>query len=58
MADTALMPIPGPLDPVPVPRDITPRADGRTDLIGLPKVRIGELFTDAGLDAKAAKLRA
>ena len=58
MADTALMPIPGPLDPVPVPRDITPRADGRTDLIGLPKVRIGELFGEAGLDAKAAKLRA
>ena len=58
MADTALMPIPGPLDPVPVPRDITPRSDGRTDLIGLPKVRIGELFGEAGLDAKAAKLRA
>ena len=58
MADTALMPIPGPLDPVPVPRDITPRADGRTDLIGLPKLRIAELFVAAGLDAKAAKLRA
>ena len=58
MADTALMPIPGPLDPVPVPRDITPRADGRTDLIGLPKSRITELFAAAGLDAKAAKLRA
>ncbi len=58
MADTALMPIPGPLDPVPVPRDITPRADGRTDLIGLPKARITELFAEAGLHAKAAKLRA
>jgi 23S rRNA (adenine2503-C2)-methyltransferase len=58
MVDTALMPIPGPLDPVPVPRDITPRADGRTDLIGLPKLRIAELFGEAGLDAKAAKLRA
>ena len=58
MADTALMPIPGPLDPVPVPRDITPRADGRVDLIGLPKLRIAELFVAAGLDAKAAKLRA
>ena len=58
MADTALMPIPGPLDPVPVPRDITPRADGRTDLIGLPKSRITELFAEAGLDSKAAKLRA
>ncbi|MEN9718712.1 MAG: rRNA ((2503)-C(2))-methyltransferase RlmN [Pseudomonadota bacterium] len=58
MADTALMPIPGPLDPVPVPRDITPRDDGRVDLMGLPKARIAELFADAGLDAKAAKLRA
>ena len=58
MVDTALMPIPGPLDPVPVPRDITPRADGRTDLIGLPKSRITELFAEAGLDPKAAKLRA
>ena len=58
MSYTALMPIPGPLDPVPVPRDITPRADGRTDLLGLPKPRIAELFAAAGLDSKAAKLRA
>ncbi len=28
MSDTALMPIPGQIDPVPVARDITPRADG------------------------------
>ena len=58
MADTALMPIPGLVDPVPTPRDVTPRADGRVDLIGLPKKRIAELFEAAGLDAKAAKLRA
>ena len=58
MADTALMSIPGLIDPVPTPRDITPRADGRVDLIGLPKPRITELFAAAGLDAKAAKLRA
>jgi 23S rRNA (adenine2503-C2)-methyltransferase len=58
MADTALMPIPGQIDPVTVPRDITPRGDGRVDLIGLPKKRIAELFESAGLDAKAAKLRA
>ncbi|MXO71464.1 23S rRNA (adenine(2503)-C(2))-methyltransferase RlmN [Alteraurantiacibacter buctensis] len=58
MPDTALMPIPGQIDPVPVARDITPRADGRVDLIGLPKRRIAELFEAAGLDAKAAKLRA
>ena len=58
MADTALMTIPGLVDPVPATRDITPRADGRIDLIGLPRPRIRELFEEAGLDAKAAKLRA
>ncbi|MFT4027757.1 MAG: 23S rRNA (adenine(2503)-C(2))-methyltransferase RlmN [Novosphingobium sp.] len=58
MADTELMTIPGLVDPVPVPRDITPREDGRIDLIGLPRPRIAELFAEAGLDAKAAKLRA
>ncbi len=58
MPDTALMPIAGQIDPVPVARDITPREDGRVDLIGLPKARIAELFAAAGLDAKAAKLRA
>ena len=58
MADTALMPIPGLLDPVPVARDVTPRADGRTDLLGLPKDQIRTLFAEAGLDAKQAKLRA
>jgi 23S rRNA (adenine2503-C2)-methyltransferase len=51
------MPIAGLIDPVPVARDITPRADGRVDLIGLPRTRIGELLAEAGLDAKAAKLR-
>ncbi|MBA4080161.1 MAG: 23S rRNA (adenine(2503)-C(2))-methyltransferase RlmN, partial [Erythrobacter sp.] len=58
MADTALMTIPGLVDPVPAARDITPRADGRVDLIGLARPRIRELFEEAGLDAKAAKLRA
>ncbi|MBO6769218.1 MAG: 23S rRNA (adenine(2503)-C(2))-methyltransferase RlmN [Erythrobacter sp.] len=58
MADTTLMSIPGQVDPVPVARDITPREDGRVDLIGLPKERIRELFAEAGLDAKQAKLRA
>ncbi len=58
MSDTALMPIPGQIDPVPVARDITPRADGRVDLIGLPRKRITELFEEAGLDARQAKLRA
>lgn len=58
MADTRLMTIPGAEDPVPVARDITPREDGRVDLIGLPKKCIAELFAAAGLDAKQAKLRA
>ncbi|MEE4206530.1 MAG: 23S rRNA (adenine(2503)-C(2))-methyltransferase RlmN [Erythrobacter sp.] len=58
MPDTSLMTIPGQVDPVPVARDITPREDGRVDLIGLPRPRIRELFEEAGLDAKAAKLRA
>ena len=58
MADTNLMPIPGHIDPVPVPRDVTPRADGRVDLLGLPRPRIADLLAEAGLDAKAAKLRA
>ena len=51
------MQIPGLIDPVPIARDITPRADGRVDLIGLPRTRIAELLSEAGLDAKAAKLR-
>ena len=58
MSDTALMSIPGLVDPVPAARDITPRADGRVDLIGLPRPRIREMFEEAGLDAKQAKLRA
>src|SRR5690348_16550675 len=58
MADTALMPIPGQIDPVPVAREITPRADGRVDLMGLTRTQIADLFAGAGLDAKQAKLRA
>ena len=57
------MQIPGHIDPLTVPRPglvdgVTPRADGRVDLIGLPRPRIAALFAEAGLDAKAAKLRA
>ncbi|MGF7152390.1 dual-specificity RNA methyltransferase RlmN [Novosphingobium gossypii] len=58
-----LTPIPGNVDPMTLARPtlvdgVTPREDGRIDLIGLPKKRIAELFGEAGLDAKAAKLRA
>lgn len=52
------MQIPGHIDPVPVPRDITPREDGRIDLLGLSRPRIAELFMAAGLEPKPAKLRA
>src|SRR3569623_1870956 len=52
-----LIPIPGQFDPVPVPREVTARADGRLDLIGLPRTQIAALFEAAGLDAKQAKLR-
>ncbi|HEX7710514.1 MAG TPA: 23S rRNA (adenine(2503)-C(2))-methyltransferase RlmN [Sphingomonadaceae bacterium] len=57
MTQTPLIPLPGQFDPVPVPRGLTPRADGRLDLVGLPRPRIAELFEAAGLDTKQAKLR-
>jgi len=58
MPDTTLMTIPGQIDPVPASREITPRADGRVDLLGLPRPRIRALLEEAGLDPKQAKLRA
>jgi len=57
-ADTSLMPIPGPVDPVPVPRAAVPRADGRQELIGLPREAIRAALEEAGLEPKQAKLRA
>jgi 23S rRNA (adenine2503-C2)-methyltransferase len=53
------MQIPGHIDPVPVPRpaNVTPRGDGRVDLMGLKREDIRDLFAQAGLDAKQAKLR-
>ncbi len=58
MTDTPLMPIPGNIDPLPVAREVTPRDDGRIDVLGLSRPRIAALFETAGLDAKQAKLRA
>ena len=52
------MQIPGHIDPVPVARPLVARADVRVDLIGLGKEGLREALADAGLDAKAAKLRA
>ena len=57
-ADTNLMPIPGPVDPVPVPRAAVPRADGKVELIGLPREAIRDALEEAGLEPKQAKLRA
>jgi 23S rRNA (adenine2503-C2)-methyltransferase len=57
-ADTSLMPIPGPIDPVPVPRAAAPRADGRVELVGLSKDQIRAAFEGAGLEPRQAKLRA
>jgi 23S rRNA (adenine2503-C2)-methyltransferase len=57
-ADTNLMPIPGPVDPVPVPRAASPHVDGRVELIGLPKDAIRAALEEAGLEPKQAKLRA
>ncbi|WP_246167435.1 23S rRNA (adenine(2503)-C(2))-methyltransferase RlmN [Sphingomonas piscis] len=57
-ANTALMPIPGAVDPVPVKRVISPRADGRVDLVGLSKDQIRAELEKAGLEPRQAKLRA
>lgn len=56
-ADTSLMPIPGPIDPVPVPRALAARADGRIELVGLSKVQIQEQLEAAGLETRQARLR-
>jgi 23S rRNA (adenine2503-C2)-methyltransferase len=52
-----LMQIPGHIDPVPFPAKVTPRADGRVDIIGLSALQIRDLMHEAGLDEKQAKLR-
>ena len=55
---TPTMQIPGHIDPVPVPRTFTPRADGRIDLIGLSKAELRMALETAQLEPKQAKLRA
>jgi 23S rRNA (adenine2503-C2)-methyltransferase len=51
------IPIPGHIDPVPVPRDAVLRADGRRDLLGRSKDELRAILAEAGLDPKQAKLR-
>jgi 23S rRNA (adenine2503-C2)-methyltransferase len=57
-AANPLMPIPGAINPVPVPRAVTPREDGRVDLLGLARDQIRAVLESAGLEPKQAKLRA
>jgi 23S rRNA (adenine2503-C2)-methyltransferase len=52
------MPIPGHIDPVPVPRPPVANDDARVDLVGLSKDAMREALTAAGLEPKQAKLRA
>src|SRR4028119_411695 len=57
-ADTALMPIPGLIDPVPVRRAPVQRADGRVALVGLSRDEIRSALEAAGMEPRQAKLRA
>jgi 23S rRNA (adenine2503-C2)-methyltransferase len=56
--DSFTMPIPGHIDPVPVPRSFVPRADGRIDLLGLSKLDLRMALETSQLEPKQAKLRA
>ena len=53
----AIMPIAGHIDPVPVPRAVAPRGDGRVDLVGLNKAELREALLAAGMEPRQAKLR-
>jgi 23S rRNA (adenine2503-C2)-methyltransferase len=55
---TAMMSIPGLIDPVPVPRAQSLREDARVDLVGLTRDAIRVALHEAGLDERQAKLRA
>ena len=57
-APAALMPIPGHIDPVPVPRALPMRSDGRIDLLGLSKLDLRMALETSQLEPKQAKLRA
>jgi 23S rRNA (adenine2503-C2)-methyltransferase len=59
-AETALMPIPGMNEPVPVPRgaEAARRADGKIGLVGLSKDQIRAALEQEGLEPRQAKLRA
>ena len=52
---TALMPIPGLIDPVPVARAAPRRADGRIELVGLARDAIRDALEAEGLEPRQAK---
>jgi 23S rRNA (adenine2503-C2)-methyltransferase len=52
------MPIPGLIDPVPVPRPQVASEDSRVDLVGLSRDAIRDALAQAGLELRQAKLRA
>jgi 23S rRNA (adenine2503-C2)-methyltransferase len=52
------MPIPGLIDPVPVPRPEAAGEGARVNLVGLSKAEIRAALAGAGLDERQAKLRA
>jgi|TARA_R100000501_G_scaffold13151_3_gene24018 23S rRNA (adenine2503-C2)-methyltransferase len=54
---TAAMTIPGAHSAVPVPRAVTPRADGRIDLVGLDRAQLSAALAEGGFAEKQVRLR-
>jgi 23S rRNA (adenine2503-C2)-methyltransferase len=53
------MPIPGHVDPVPVPRELPARADGRTDIVGLSRAELrAELVRTGVVPERQGRMRA
>ena len=53
-----LMPIPGPSDPVVMPRKASARADGKRVLIGMSKPQLRAALAEIGVPEKQVKMRA
>ena len=54
---TAAMTIAGATNPVPVPRGVPERADGRVNLVGLTKDELRATLEAAGIEGKQARMR-
>jgi 23S rRNA (adenine2503-C2)-methyltransferase len=52
------MQIPGPIDPITIPREVPARADGRIDLVGLSRGQLRDALLAAEMAPAQAKLRA